>query len=107
MALNVQFDHGDEPRDPVTAVLERLAALDTEFDFTSMVRQWERRGALTPRQMVLVAWRLKVHEIEHEPGDFRVCDGEQDRAPLLEMSDWKKLQLAPYLTAGQRREFGM
>jgi hypothetical protein len=107
MAINVKIDHGDESSDPVLAVLKRLAEVDDEFDFRGMVRQWQRRGALTPRQMGLVAWRLKVHEIEHEPGDFRVVsDSEQDRAALLEMSDWKRAQLSPYLSAMQRREFG-
>jgi hypothetical protein len=105
LTTDIPYDD-DEPDDPVLAVLEELAAADTDFDFGSMAQQWRRRGALTPRQMSLVAWRLKVHGIEHRPGDFRVTDGEEDQLAIREMSDWKRSQLGPYLSARQRRDFG-
>jgi hypothetical protein len=106
MTLTVSVYHGDESSDPAISVLEQLAASDTEFDFSSMVQQWRRRGCFTPRQMGLIAWRLKVHSIDHAPSDFRVStDGEKDQAALTEMPDWKLDQLAPYLSEQQKAKF--
>lgn len=106
MALEVKFDYGDESGDPVIAVLKHLAEVDDGFDILSMVQQWRRRGCFTPKQMALVAWRLHVHDIDHQPSEFRVSSNrETDKDALLEMPDWKRQQLAPYLTLEQRREF--
>jgi hypothetical protein len=106
MAIETRIDYGDESDDPVIVVLEQLAAADTEFDFSSMVRQWRRRGSVSPRQMGLIAWRLRVHDIEHEPGQFRVSTStEKDKEALLEMPDWKRDQIAPYLSEEQKTLF--
>lgn len=105
MTLTVSI-YGDESDDPVIAVLQHLADADTEFDFSRTVMQWRRRGCLSPKQMALIAWRLKVHAIEHMPSDFRVSTySEKDQAALTEMPDWKRAQLAPYLSARQCEEF--
>ncbi len=93
---------GDGLDDPVLAVLEQLAAVDTDFDFGSLAQQWRRRGALSPKQMSLVAWRLKVHAIEHRPSDFRVTYGEKAEEAIRGMSDFKRRQLAPYLSEEHR-----
>lgn len=106
MAIETHFNYGDESDDPIIGVLAQLAAADTEFDFSSMVRQWRRRGCLSPKQMGLVAWRLAVHAIEHQPGDFRVStDSEKDQAALQDMSDWKREKLAPYLSEQQKAKW--
>lgn len=105
--IDVQINFGDESSDPAIGVLEQLAAADTEFNFSSMVQQWRRRGCFTPRQMGLVAWRLRVHSIDHEASDFRVSTGEEARQAITEMSSWKQESLRPYLTEEQQREFGL
>ncbi|MGA8150894.1 MAG: hypothetical protein WB952_08090 [Terriglobales bacterium] len=106
--MDVEIDYGEESEDPVAKVLAQLADADTDFDFESLRRQWRRHGTVSPKQMALIAWRLDVHGIDHEPTDFRVrTDRESDSAAIAEMPDWKLEQLLIYLTDEQKQSLGV
>jgi hypothetical protein len=89
-------------------VIGLLIKVDADFDFRSLRSQWFRRGYISPRQMVLVAWRLKVHGIDHKPGEFRVSTVfPKHRDALLAMEPWKRERLLPYLSVQQRKDLGL
>jgi hypothetical protein len=104
--IDVQIDYGDSD-DPVIRVLERLAAADIDFNFASMVKQWRRWGSLSPRQMLLVQWRLTENGIAHDPRCFKVStESDKEQAQIRGLGDWQKRNLAPYLSWAQRSRFG-
>lgn len=112
MRAERDYEPGEErdpaPEDLITPVLERLAAADQDFDFANLPRQWNRHGCLSPKQMALVAWRLREHGIDHEPSAFRVStERPEDKAAIAEMEPWKLERLLPYLTEQQIRELGI
>jgi hypothetical protein len=102
--MDVQIDYGDESGDPVIRALKRLAAVDPEFDF---VRQWRQRASFSPRQMLLIEWRLSENGITHDPRCFTVStDTDKEIAQIRGLSDWQKQKLAAYLSWAQRGRFG-
>jgi hypothetical protein len=108
IGIKVKIDYGAVPDDPVLHVLGRLVDVDKEFNFTRLRSHWFRHGYITPRQMVLVAWRLKINRIAHTPSEFRVStELPSHRAAVSTMEKWKRDQLRPYLTVKQRQELGV
>ncbi len=94
--------------DHVSGVLSELADVDTDFNFGSMLDQWQRRRYLTPKQMTLVQWRLKIHGIDHKPSEFRVSTRRQKEVDaVLEMDEWKRERLLPYLSEQQKTKLGI
>lgn len=85
------------------AALVELAGAETEFDINSFIEYVQERGAFTPSQLSLLAWKLKTHCIEHRPGDFKlVMKRDREKKQLLGLPDWKVKQLLPYLSSSQR-----
>ena len=109
MGITVKIDYeGIEPDNHVLKVLGLLIKVDADFDFERLRSQWFRRGYVTPRQMVMLAWRLKVHGIDHRPGEFRVStEFPKHRDALLAMEAWKRERLLPYLSVQQRKDLGL
>jgi hypothetical protein len=106
MGVTVKIDYGAMPDDHVLQVLGQLVEVDSDFDFGSLRSQWFRRGYITPRQMVLLAWRLKVHGIRHNPVEFRVSTQlPEHREAVLNMEGWKRERLLPYLSVQQKNDF--
>jgi hypothetical protein len=94
--------------DHVSQVLSELAVADTDFDFGSMLKRWQRSRCLTPKQMTLVQWRLKIHDIDHDPSEFRVSmRSKKEQDDVLEMEEWKRERLLPYLTEQQKTKLGI
>ncbi len=95
-------------KDHVSRVLSQLADVDTDFNFDSMLEQWQRRRYLTPKQMTLVQWRLKIHGVDHTPSEFRVSTRSQKEVDaVLAMEEWKRERLLPYLSEQQKTKLGI
>lgn len=106
MTIDAQISYGDED-DPVIRVLKRLESIDLEFDFASMVQQWRRWGSFSPRQMLLIQWRLAENRITHKPSCFVVSiRSEKEIAQIRSLDEWRRKKLAPYLSWEQRSKFG-
>ena len=91
-------------RKRLLATLRELWMVDAAYRETiqEMAGYVETRGAFTPKQMSLLAWRLKANKVKHAPRDFTVImrrDREKDQ--VRQMDDWRFGQLAPYLSASQ------
>jgi hypothetical protein len=109
MGITVKIDYqGIEPDNHVLKVLGLLIKVEVDFDFEKLRSHWFRRGYFTPRQMGLVAWRLKIYRIDHKPAEFRVsAEFPKHREALLAMEPWKRERLLPYLSVQQRKDLGL
>ena len=109
MGTTLKIDYeAIEPDNHVLKVIGLLIKVETDFDFERLRSQWFRRGYVTRRQMVLIAWRLKLHGIDHRPGEFRVStEFPKHRDALLAMEAWKRDRLLPYLSVQQRKDLGL
>ena len=112
------IDYGPPPPLPpfpadysrVLAVLDRLARADWEFGSTiaELRERYEAAACFSPKQMLLIQWRLAKNGIEHEPHKFAVSlrDG-KEIAQLHGFDEWRRKKLAPFLTWDQRSRFGI
>jgi hypothetical protein len=112
------IDYGPPPPLPpfpadysrVLAVLDRLARADWEFGSTiaELRERYEAAACFSPKQMLLIQWRLAKNGIEHEPSNFAVSlrDG-KEIAQLHGFDEWRRKKLAPFLTWDQRSRFGI
>jgi hypothetical protein len=94
----------------VLAVLQRLARADDEFSTTiaELRERYETAACFSPKQILLVQWRLAKHGIEHEPSNFVVSvRTEKEVAQLRCFDDWRRQKIAPYLSWQQRSRFGI
>jgi hypothetical protein len=92
------------------AVLGRLAPADDEFGsaISEMRERYEAAACFSPKQMLLVQWRLTKCDIQHEPSSFAVSTrSEKEIAQIRSLSDWQQQKLAPYLSWQQRSKFGL
>jgi hypothetical protein len=69
----------------------QLSAVDVEYDFSSMARQWLKWGALSPKQAALAIWRLQLLGIAHNPETLglRIGTSDKDREQLSAMAPWQ------------------
>jgi hypothetical protein len=91
------------------AVLDRASRVDAEFGnaLSELRLQYEKAACFSPRQMLLVQWRLAKCGIEHEPSRFAVSlRSDKEIAQIRNLSDWQKKNIAPYLSWSQRSKFG-
>ena len=59
-------------------------------------------------QMTLAQWRLKIHDIDHKPSEFRVSTRRRKEVDaVLAMEEWKRERLLPYLTEQQKTKLGI
>jgi hypothetical protein len=112
-----QADCGQIPKSPslpadylhALAVLGRLARADDEFGsaISEMRERYEAAACFSPKQMLLVQWRLVKCDIQHEPSSFAVSTrSEKEIAQIRSLSNWQQRKLAPYLSWQQRSKFG-
>lgn len=80
-------------------VIKRAMEEDTaDFeDALDNIARAYRCRPLSPRQALLVRWRLAATKVEHDPADFLVdTTSERAQEQLKEMSVYKLRQLIPY-----------
>jgi hypothetical protein len=93
----------------VLAVLRRLARADDESGeaIAELRERYEAAACFSPKQMLLIQWRLAKHGIEHEPSRFAVSvRSDKEIVQIRSFDDWRKKKIAPYLSWEQRSKFG-
>lgn len=93
----------------VLAALDRCARVDEEFAtaITELRATYERATCFSPKQMLLVQWRLSKNGITHEPSNFAVSiRSDKEVTQVRGLGDWQKRKLAPFLSWAQRGRFG-
>lgn len=86
----------------IRALVELAHADEGEFDIASFINYLQDRGAFTPSQLALLAWRLKVRGIAHDPRDFKmIIRRGREKQQLLDFEDWKLARLVPYMSESQ------
>lgn len=94
----------------VLAVLETAAiwfADEAAATIHELRERYRHAACFSPRQMLLVQWRLSQASIAHVPQKFVVSiRTDTERQQMWGMDDWRKKKLAPYLSWQQRSKFG-
>ncbi len=77
--------------------------VDCREMLTGIAKHYEKNGAMTPKQLSSVLWRLEVMQIPFRHSDFKLKirkDKEKDQ--LLTMEQWKLAAMWPCLSSAQR-----
>jgi hypothetical protein len=93
----------------VLAALDRCARVDDEFAtaITELRERYAQAASFTPKQTLLVHWRLSTNGVTHDPGCFVVSTrSDKEIAQMRGFDDWRKKKIAPYLSWAQRGRFG-
>jgi len=94
----------------VLSVLDRLARADDDCGstITELSERYATAACFSPKQMLLIQWRLAKNGIEHEPSNFAVSlRSDKEIAQLRGFDEWRKKKIAPYLSWDQRSRFGI
>ena len=87
----------------VIRALVALAHLDTDFKILSFVDYFQTRGAFTPKQLVLLLWRLSKLGVDHNPRDFKLTiKRKREKAQLELLEEWQLEKLQPCLSESQK-----
>jgi hypothetical protein len=87
----------------VISALVALAYVDSEFEINSFIDYLQTRGALTPKQLAIVLWRLSKFAIAHAPRDFKMTiRRNREKAQLRSLPDWQIERLLPCMSDSQR-----
>lgn len=93
----------------VLAALDRARRVDAEFSavISELRERYEQAANFSPKQTILVQWRLSENGITHDPGCFVVSTrNDKEIAQIRGFDDWRKKKIAPYLSWAQRGRFG-
>lgn len=90
-------------QDSCIRALENLAASEESDILSNALDYFKKNKYLSPKQAFVVLWRLKRHNIDHNPTFFKI-DLKHDRfkAQLREMDESRVHVLWPALSASQR-----
>jgi hypothetical protein len=115
-AITLHQCGGDPPLPPLPAsyqhvlsALDRARRVDDEFStaLTELRQRYEEAACFSPKQMLLVQWRLAENGVTHDPGCFVVSTrSDKEIAQIRAFDDWRKKKIAPYLSWGQRGRWG-
>ena len=105
---------GDLPALPaayahVLAALDRCRRVDADFAtaLTELRERYEHAAFFSPKQTLLIQWRLSESGITHDPSNFAVSTrSEKEIGQMRAFDDWRKKKIAPYLSWAQRSRFG-
>ena len=93
----------------VLAALDRCRRVDAEFStvISELRERYEHAAFFTPKQMLLIQWRLAENGVFHDPGFFVVSTRtEKEQAQIRGFDSWRQKKIAPYLSWAQRSRFG-
>lgn len=93
----------------VLAALDRARRVDAEFAtvLTELRERYAQAACFSPKQMLLVQWRLAENGVTHDPGNFAVSTrSEKEIAQIRSFDDWRRKKIAPFLSWEQRARFG-
>jgi hypothetical protein len=97
------------PYQHVLSALDRCRRVDAEFltAISELRDRYQQAVFFSPKQMLLLQWRLAENGITHDPGCFVVSTrSEKEVAQVHSLSDWQKRKLAAYLSWQQRSRWG-
>lgn len=84
--------------------LIELLKKDDDFEIETFIDYVQERGAFTPLQLSILAWRLRQHGIPHNPNDFKlIMTRNREKEQLRGMPDWKLKKLWVYLSGSQKQ----
>ena len=87
----------------VITALVALAQADPEFKILAFIDYLQDRGALTPKQLVLLLWRFEKLRVPFDVRDFKLTiRRDREKVQLLEMADWQIERLLPAMSPSQR-----
>jgi hypothetical protein len=93
----------------VLSALDRCRRVDAEFAtvISELRERYEQAAFFSPKQLLLVQWRLSKNGIMHDPGCFVVSTrSEKEIAQIRGFDDWRKKKIAVYLSWQQRGRWG-
>lgn len=93
----------------VLSALDRCCRVDADFStaLSELREQYQLTTFFSPKQTLLVQWRLSENGIAHDPGRFVVSiRSEREVAQMRGLGDWRKRKLALYLSWAQRSRWG-
>ena len=89
--------------DQVTTQLLTLACVDAEFDIEEFLEYWEDRGAFTPNQLSLLAWRFSEADVAFSTHCFRLTIRHgSERDQLRKLPQWRLLRIWASLSSYQK-----
>ncbi|MGD0792831.1 MAG: hypothetical protein ABR920_13785 [Terriglobales bacterium] len=93
----------------VLSALDRCRRVDAEFStvVTELRDRYEQAVFFSPKQTLLIQWRLSENGIALDPGNFVVSTrSEKEIAQLRGFDDWRRKKIASFLSWQQRGRFG-
>lgn len=70
--------------------LIELSRQDEDFNIESFIKDYQERGAFTPRQLSTLFWRLKKYKIPHNKSYFKIyIRRDKDKESLLALKDFQ------------------
>ncbi len=93
----------------VLAALDRCARVDAEFAtaITELRERYEQAAFFSPKQTLLLQWRLATNGVNYDPGFFVVSTrSDKEIEQMRGLVDWQKRKLAPFLSWQQRSRWG-
>ena len=89
----------------VLSALDRARRVDGEFETVlgELRERYQQAAFFSPRQTLLVQWRLAENGVIHEPSNFVVSTrSDKEIAQIRSFDDWRRKKIAPYLSWQQR-----
>jgi hypothetical protein len=97
------------PYQHVLAVLDRCRRVDADFStaLTELRDHYRQAAFFSPKQTLLIQWRLAENGTTHDPGCFVVSTrSDKEIGQIRGFDDWRRKKLAPYLSWAQRSRWG-
>lgn len=86
----------------IVNTLVALANVDQQFEIETFIDYFKTRGAFTPKQLLLLLWRLDKYSIAYSTCKFKiVLRRHREQSQIEEILDWQFEKLRPYLTPNQ------
>lgn len=83
--------------------LIELSRKDEDFNIESFIKDYQERGAFTPRQLSTLFWRLKKYKVPHNKSNFKIyIRRTKDKDSLLELRDFQIRSIWNALTKSQK-----
>lgn len=97
------------PYQHALAALDRCRRVDADFStvISELTDRYRQAAFFSPRQMLLVQWRLAENGITHDPPRFVVSTrSDKEIGQIRSFDDWRRKKIAPYLSWQQRGKWG-
>lgn len=90
----------------VLSNLGELAIKDTTTDYSSFIKQFEKYWGFSPKQIILLNFRLEYNNIKFEYSDYKVLfQKDKNKEQLLTLTDQGRETLKKYMTSEQKKKY--